>query len=56
MSMRVKERCLCEYESKGKIFMWVWEQRKDLYVSMRVKERYLCEYESKGKIFMWVWE
>ena len=67
MSMRVKETSLCEYEckgkiymwgkSKGKIFMWVYMRvKKDLYVNMRVKERSLCEYESKGKIFMWVWE
>ena len=47
MSMRVKERSLGEY---------IWEQRKDIYVSMRAKEGSLCEYESKGKIFMWVWE
>ena len=56
MSMRAKERSLWEYECKGKIFMWVWEQRKDLYESMSVKERSLCEYECKGKISMWVWE
>ena len=47
MSMRVKERSLGEY---------IWEQRKDIYVSMRAKERSLCEYESKGMIFMRVWE